>query len=284
MFKCELNHFTMVISRFSILNFKGLLLLVLLFSCNALIGQDSLNVKPQSYVFEKKTHFRLSPFFWFVGFKGEIYTPPVPSNYPNLEPKYEIDVGFKEIASDLKFALMLSGEHYEDKWSARFDMSSIILDGNAITPLDAIFTNINYRLGYLGGNISAGLNMFNESKFRLDLMAGAKFTYMSIEATYDVLSTAPIEENRDEWWLDPTLGLNLVMKPFDRTEFKLYADIGAIAGVELSSQFITEFNYFVSKTFYLSIGYRYWYIRIPEEKAIYNGSIDGWIMRFGFQF
>ncbi len=155
---------------------RHLVLLLFLFPFTKLMGQDSLDVKPHSYVFEKKTHFRVSPFFWFVGFNGEIYAPPTPSNYPETGPSYDVDVSFKEIAADLKFALMLSGEHYEEKWSARLDMSTIILEGDALTPLDSIFTDINYRTGYVAGNLDVGLNFWNEKNFRLDLRAGLKFT------------------------------------------------------------------------------------------------------------
>ena len=179
---------------------------------------------------------------------------------------------------------MLSGEHYEDKWSARIDMSTIILEGNALTPLDLIFTDIDYHTGYVAGNLDVGVKFWNEKNFRLDLMAGIKFTHISIQGSTRVLGSAPIEGNREGWWVDPTLGLNFIGRPIKRTEFKIYADIGAFTGVELTSQVITEFNYFISSTFFMSVGYRYWYIKVPLEKAIYNGSIQGWVIRFGFQF
>jgi len=77
--------------------------------------------------------------------------------------------------------------------------------------------------------------------------------------------------------------LNLIYSPLERTELKLFADIGAFTNA-LSSQIISELNYYVSNTFYFSAGYRFWYIKVPAEQAIYNGSIRGWVVRLGFQF
>ena len=37
-------------------------------------------------------NFRISPFFWYIGFKGTIYKPPYPVHQPEPAPAYEIDV------------------------------------------------------------------------------------------------------------------------------------------------------------------------------------------------
>jgi hypothetical protein len=59
--------------------------------------------------------------------------------------------------------------------------------------------------------------------------------------------------------------------------------LGLIIGSDTSAQFFTEANFFIPHWFYLSVGYRYWYLQVPKVEAIYNGSISGAVVKIGFQ-
>ena len=92
---------------------------------------------------QQKTHevgewnFRISPYFWFVGFKGTIYRPPQPpppAQLPEPEPRppYNIDISFKDISSNIKFAFKGAGEFRLKRFVTQFNIASIILQGEAI--------------------------------------------------------------------------------------------------------------------------------------------------------
>ncbi len=65
--------------------------------------------------------FRISPYFWFVGFKGTIYKPPQPAQLPNPEESIDIDISFRDIQNHLKFALMIAGEFRGEKITFQFN-------------------------------------------------------------------------------------------------------------------------------------------------------------------
>ena len=62
-----------------------------------------------------KWKFKLAPYFWYIGINATISRAPIPSQFPELEPEWEIDVKFRDIAGSLKFAFMLYGEYQPNR-------------------------------------------------------------------------------------------------------------------------------------------------------------------------
>jgi hypothetical protein len=261
---------------------KGLIIVLLMLCCTpSLRGQEARDT-----ILWNDWNFRVSPYFWFVGLKGDIYRPPVPGNpIEPPPPKYGVDVGFKDIRNSIKFALMLAGQYRGERIVAQFNFSSLILESEAITPLELLLQDNIINLSYFGGDLEAGYRVVRNPKFEVDALAGLKFIYFGIDLSTDIAGSVEVEGARQKGWIDPTVAVNLRYYPFRKVSFIGYGDIG-IPGVgsDFSSQFFTMVQYHFTKTFFTSLGYRSYFIKIPEDEAIFSGQLQGWIARLGFQF
>jgi len=229
--------------------------------------------------------FRISPYFWYIGFKGTIYRPPYNGNYPEPEPKYEIDVKFKDIRNSIKFALMLAGQYKGEHIVAQFNLSSLIMESEAITSWEILFQDNIVNLTFFSGDLEVGYRVIKSDKFELDALVGLKFIYFKIGLSTKLAGIVEVEGERNHLWFDPGFGMNIRYRPFHRIEIIAYGDLGtALLNTDLSYQVIGGVNYLFTKTFHVSLGYRMYYIKAPKEDAIYNGQVKGWIMKIGFQF
>lgn len=226
---------------------------------------------------------RLGPFFWFVNFKGSLYRPPAPSTLPEPPaPKYDIDLSFKDISSNLKFALMFYTEYRAKKTTLRSSFSTIMLSGDAIAPKDIIFKDIKYDFTYFAGDLSAGRTILKSNKLRIDALAGFKWVHFSIKGSSKIADSKPISGNRNEWWFDPMVGTDLLYEPIERLELHAYADFGGFIQSRRTYQFLAEIDYYMNPWLYLSLGYRHWHLKVDPEEAIFDGQITGATIRLGF--
>jgi hypothetical protein len=237
-------------------------------------------------------NIRLAPYFWLLGIKGEIDRPPPIVQLPEYPPvpvhpieSYGIDIGFKEFRNSLKFAFMLNGQFKKDWFVTQFNVSSFIIEGEAITPLDYIFQNNFINLAYVGGDLGAGYRVIRSEKLEFDALIGLKFVYTKIGITTDLLGKQALQGAYGHFWADPVLATNFLYRPIPRIELALYGDIGStLLNTDLTYQFSGNVSFLVAKHFYLSVGYRNYYVKHPEDIAIFSGTLSGMITRFGFQF
>lgn len=240
--------------------------------------------KPQ----EKKSewYIRISPHFWFINLKGEIERPPVPlvpTQPIESEPNKEIEVSFGELKGSIKFAFMGSGQYIQNRFLTRFNITSLILEGDFITTFDLILQDVKGRLEYFAGDVGMGYDVLENPKLNVFLVGGFKYVYMYIGVEASAIGKMPIEEIRDRWFVDPVVGTYVRYRPLKWLELNGYGDIGFFSGDKITSQVIVEANFFITPWFYMAGGYRYWYLHVPKEEAIYNGRISGSVVKIGFQ-
>lgn len=260
----------------------------LLFICSVLIlpANSFAQKKHKADLTWNDWNFRFGPYAWFVGFKGEIIKPPAPSNLPNPPPpKFEIDVGFKDIHNSIKFALMLSGQYRNKHLVTQFNFSSLILESEAITPIELLLVDNVIKLNYYGGDLGIGYRIIKNEKIEWDALLGLKFLYMKITLSTTLAGSIDISGERDHFWADPVLGTNIMYQPHPRLELVGYGDIGPMLGTAyLTYQIMTAANFIIIKNLLLTLGYRYYYIERPVDDAIYTGRILGFFFRIGIQF
>ena len=234
----------------------------------------------------KKAQFRISPFFWYLGLKGKIIKPPEPSNLPEYDPppSYDIDLSFSDISNSIKFFLMLSTQYEGDNFLIKASVTSLVLEGKAITPFELIIKGINYRFSYLTSEISGGYRIIKKEKVNLDALIGVRMLHTKIEGSSNILGTE-FSGNRSVFWYDPLFGVQFKYRPIKKVEFSLYGDFGPIRSVD-SYQVLAQGSYFFTKVFSMSLGYRDYFINSEKEEkeTIYTGSIYGPYLRFGFEF
>lgn len=230
-------------------------------------------------------NFRVGPYFWLIGLKGTIERPPTPTQIPEPEHSYEIDKSFAEIKNALKFAFLIQAEYRGERFFGILHITSFILQGEAITPLELVLQDSEYRFSLATGEIAGGYQILKKRRFHLDGIAGMKSIYSKIEGKAEALNNISFSGNRDLLWVDPILGIRLKYMPHPRLEFAAYGDTGIFPfDNNHSYQFIGSINFLATKWLYLSPGYRFWSIKGKEEEAIYNGQILGFYVRAGVQF
>jgi hypothetical protein len=230
-------------------------------------------------------NFRISPYFWYVGFQGTIYRPPTLGTLPEPPPKHEIDVSFMDIRHSIKFALMLAGQYKSKHIVTQFNFSSLILESEAITPFEFVLQDNIINLTYMAGDLGIGYRVVKNPKFEFDALLGIKFMYFKIGLKTNLIGIVPIVGERSKFWIDPVIGTNLRYRPHRKIEFIGYADFGPPFPDDYNTyQLIIGANYLFTKTFMISLGYRTYHVDFPKGEAIFNGNVKGWIMKIGFQF
>ena len=180
---------------------------------------------------------------------------------------------------------MGAGEFRVKRFVSQFNMASIVLEGEAVTPLDLVFQDITYQFSYVSGDIGAGYFFIKNPKLEVAAMLGFKYIYFDIGGASNILGQVPLDFTRDVFWTDPIIALRTKYMPHPRIEILAYGDTdGNVAGNDFNYQFIGVASYHVNKWFLVSIGYRLWGIEVDQSEAIFNGQIRGAIVRLGFQF
>jgi len=240
-------------------------------------------------------NFRVAPYVWVLGIKGQIavmpdpaqlpFLPPPPSQLPNGWMIYDIDLSPQEVLNSLKFAIMLAGRYRHNRFITQFNISSLVLESNVIAPFDYIFDSNTLRFAYAGGDLAAGYRAVRKKKFEVDLMLGLKFVYTKVGLTTELIGQKPLSGEVSKIWADPVLAANIGYRPFKWLELVGNGDIGpAIYNSELTYQFSASANFMITKHFYMSGGYRSYYISAPVKEATFTGTLSGFLVKFGFQF
>ena len=228
-------------------------------------------------------NFNLSPYFWFVGIQGTIERPPYPTNLPEPEPSKEIDISFRELSNSLKFAIMLYGEYRNQHIVTAFHFTSIILEGEAVTPLDLIFQDVEGRWEHFSGDMMIAYRLSKKEKLNIDAGVGIKVIHESVSIAASLPIHGPIARARSVTWVDPLLTVRAKYVPHPKVEFVGYGDLGLL-GTDYSYQGILSANYRFTPLFYLSVGYRVWGMEVPSSEAIFRGALTGAMARIGFRF
>lgn len=230
--------------------------------------------------------FRISPYYWFIGLEGTIYSPPRVVNYPiPPPPKFDIDVGFKDIRNSIKFALMLAGQYKSKHLVAQFNYSALILESEAITPYELILQDNIINLTYMAGDLGIGYRVIKNPKFEFDVLLGLKFLYVNIGLKTNIVGKVEVKDARGNFWGDPALGINLKYIPFKKLEFTSTMDYGPPFLDDVNSyQVLIGASYLFTRTFHTTLGYRLYHVDFPVDRAIFNGNVKGFYLKLGFQF
>jgi hypothetical protein len=263
---------------------KSLVVIFFGLICFATYAQDTakaVNVKSES----RDWQFRVGPYYWFANIEGSLERPPVPSNLPEEEHGFEINMPYDEFQNALKFAFLVNTEYHNKKWMGVLNVTSFILEGEAITPKEILLKDSEYRLTMAFGEALVGYEVVSKKKFMIYGLAGAKVIYNDITAKAIVGGKNDFSGERDGFWVEPVVGVKVKYIPTPRIECMAYADYGPIrTKEELTNQFILNVNFLLNKWLYVAPGYRYWLFRVSKEEAIFNGTMKGFFIRIGGQF
>ena len=267
---------------------RHLLVFILLGGFTANIACSQEVEDPQSKRDWEDWNFRLSPFFWYIGFNGTLTTPPLPPLPVQLpeseENEFDIDIGFKDVRSSIKYAMMFSGQYRNQKINVVMNYSHLILEGEAVTPLEILIRGIDYRFRHVSGDMSIQYRIIKNQKFNLDAGIGLKVVDEKIESVVNFPLDQSVDLDTTANWIDPVLSTLVRFIPHPKVDIVVYVDVGSGLIGDLSYQSMGGISYRFTRVFSLSAGYRIWGVRKEFENAILRGNVNGWTTRLGFRF
>ncbi len=259
-------------------------ILVICILCTlSIFAQDSLSAQSK---LDSDWKFRVGPYFWFFNINATLERPPVPSTLPEYEEsRFTIDKPFSEIKNSLKFAFLINTEYRYKRIVTLLNITSVILEGDAVTPKELIVEGVNYRLSIFFGEALAGYRVLDKPKFTIDLYGGAKMFGSSIEGQGDFIGDRDFYQKRKVTFVEPILATKLTYSFTPRIELAGYLDYGPLRNKkDLTNQYALNANFLLNKWLYIAPGYRYWLFIKDKEESIFNGQFYGFYIRIGAQF
>lgn len=172
---------------------------------------------------------------------------------------------------------MGAGEYRYKRFVTQFNLTSIILEGDAITPVNLVLQGLTYRFEYTSGDFSAGYFVIKKPKIEVGVMLGFKFLYTKIGGSGSLVNIVDFDLERSYTWIDPIIVTRVKYMPHKRIEIMAYGDSDfGLMGDDLNYQFIGLATYQVSPWFLVSGGYRLWGLHIDgTDDKIYDGLVKG---------
>jgi len=261
---------------------NGIILLLLLIFPFTILDSSAQNVKEKDW---DGWHFNASPYFWFIGLNGTITVPPAPGDFSQPEEKQiDIDIGFKDISNSIKYAMMFSGQYRNEKISVILNYSHLILQGEAITPLEFVIQGIDTRFRHVSGDLSVQYRLVKTTKWNIDAGVGLKILSEKAEAVVNLPLDLEFDLDRSESWVDLMISTLIKYIPHPKVELAAYGDFGSGLIGDLSYQTISGATFRFTPLFYFSAGYRVWGVKSEKDNVVFKGNINGWITRIGFRF
>ena len=251
---------------------------VLVLSEMAYAGGDIILSEDETAVVVENTwEFRLSPYAWFAGFKGDVASVPSLGGAPIY-----VDISASDALSDteVSFAAVFEGKKGKHGFLTDFSYSDMrantaLLDGVPVT-LDSISKTTLFSAAYM-------YELYRSDSAVVDLYAGARYWKIDTDLSLNIL---PKSVRHKESWVDPLLGIK------GRTtlgESRLYvvgsATVGGFgAGSEFFYDLSVHLGYQWSKSIGTTIGYRMYDLDYENAGFVYDVRQKGWILGLTWAF
>jgi len=239
------------------------------------------NIVPEeeaaSVVEESPWEFRLSPYGWFAGFKGDV------ASVPSLggDPVY-VDISASDALSDteVSFAAVFEGKKGKHGFLTDFSYSDMrantaLVDGVAVT-LDSISKTMLFSAAYM-------YELYSSQSAVVDVYAGARYWKIDTDLSLNIILPSV---RHKESWVDPLIGIK------GRTtlgESRFYvvgsATVGGFgAGSDLFYDLGVHFGYQWSPSIGTTIGYRMYDLDYENDGFVYDIRQEGWIIGLTWAF
>ena len=224
--------------------------------------------------------FRLSPYGWFAGVKGNASTIPG-------APVAPIEVTPSEALSDSQASAMLIFEAKQGKHGALLDL--IYTDSESDTTLiDAI----NLTLKSISRNkiysVAYEYELYNQEKSVVDVFAGLRYwkvdTIMEFGGGLGLLAGQSIRAA--ESWVDPLIGIKARTALGDSNFYAVGWLAGGGFGVGSDSFYDVSANigYQWNKSIGTTLGYRLFNVDYENGSFLYDMQQEGWALGLTWAF
>jgi len=217
--------------------------------------------------------FRLTPYLWFAGLKGDVATIPGAPSAP-------IDISPSEAIEDTEAGLMLLLDAKRGRHGvfADFLYTDVRSDEDLLPPpialtLRSVTKTTIFSLAYQ-------YEVFNENQTSLDVMVGARYWDIDSELSFGggagLLAGRRVQN--DESWIDPMVGIKGRM-PLGDTAFYIEGGAG-LGGFGVGSDLFYELSgaigYQWTPAIGTAIGYRMFDVDYEDGGFVYDARQEGW--------
>lgn len=217
--------------------------------------------------------FRLTPYLWFAGLKGDVATIPG-------APSASIDVSPSDAMEDTEASLMLLFDAKKGRHGifADFLYSDVRSDEELVpAPIDLVLRSTSKTTLF---TLAYQYELYNQEQRVVDLMAGARYWKVDSELRFKgglgILAGKKV--SHDESWIDPALGIK-GRTPLGDSRFHLEGGAG-IGGFGVGSDLFYELSgavgYQWNKAIGTAIGYRMFDVDYDNDGFLYDVRQQGW--------
>lgn len=237
-------------------------------------------VEPIVETEESKWEFRLSPYAWFAGFKGDVASIPGAATIP-------IDISTSDALSDTETSLMAMFEGKKNGKGFFVDLlySDLQSEETLLEGINLALNSTTKTTIFSGAYLH---EIYNQEQSVIDAFVGVRYweidTHLAFSGGLGILAGRTIDHT--ESWVDPLIGIK------GRTSLgdtKYYAAGGvAIGGFGVGSDMFYDVNanlgYQWSESIGTTVGYRLYDLDYEKDGFVYDVQQQGWIVGLTWAF
>ena len=225
--------------------------------------------------------FRLSPYLWFAGLKGDVGTiPPLPTA--------PVDISASEAIEDTEASLMLILDAKKGRHGFFTDLiyTDVQSDEELVPqPIGLMMKSTSKTTIF---SLAYQYELFGQDQTVVDLLAGARYWAIDSELKFKggLGLLAGKKLSNDESWFDPALGVK-GRAPLGNS--KLYVEGGAgVGGFGVGSDLFYEISanigYQWNKSIGTVLGYRMFDVDYEDDGYVYDVKQQGWQVGLTWSF
>jgi hypothetical protein len=224
---------------------------------------------------DEEWRFRLSPYIWFAGLKGDVATtPPLPAA--------PIDISSSDALSDSEASLMIILDAKKQRHGIYADLLYTDIDSDEELIPPPIDLNMTARSKTTIFTLAYQYEFYNQEQVVVDLLAGARYWNIDTELRFrgglGILAGEKLSE--EESWIDPLLGFK-ARAPLGDSQFYVtggagVGGFGVGSGSDLFYDISANVGYQWNKEIGTALGYRIFDVDYEDGDYIYDVKQEGW--------
>jgi hypothetical protein len=224
--------------------------------------------------------FNIVPYLWLATYDGTFGFPNIPAG--------AVATTHTETSSPfstrISAAAMLTAQIQYRSFGLLLDGAWLQLktEGDFPSPLYS-GTEIKSDIAY--GSPALTWRVPGTGKLDLDILAGARIWYVGNTIDFHTGTAPGFSADASRVWTDPIIGAKLHY-PFTKNLFGVVlGDAGGFGvGSDLSWNVFGGFGWSFSKTFSMTLGYRYLHVDYQKGGFVMDANVQGFLLGFGFRF
>jgi hypothetical protein len=235
----------------------------------------------QPVLAEEDWRFRVSPYVWFAGLKGDVATiPPLPAAPVDVSPSDALD--------DTQASLMVIFDAKKGRHGAYLDLLYTDVESDDELVPQPINLVLRSRTKSTVFTLAYQYEIYSQDGAVVDLLAGARYSKVDSELRFrgglGLLAGRSI--SNDESWVDPVVGVK-ARAPLGDSRFYVSGG-GAVGGFGVGADHFYELTlnvgYQWSDAIGTALGYRMFDVDYEDDGFVYDVRQQGWQLGLTWAF